>query len=132
DSAPSRAVVAGASDGGDGAVFVPLDACRLLDTRLGGSRLGRTVRAVAVRAADRIGDQGGQAGGCGVPPSATAIVAAVSAVGPSAPGFLRVGAGAEQAPPTTLLTFSDASVTNVGTLTLGTGPTDLGLRSMGA
>lgn len=131
-SPPSRTITLAPGDDGPGAVFVPIDSCRVLDTRRAGPRLGRTIRPVAVRAADQIGTQGGEAGGCGIPGSATAVVAAVSAVNPSAPGFLRVGAGAETAPPTTMLTFSDASVTNVGTLTLGEGPTDLGLRSMGA
>lgn len=114
-----------------GAVLVPVDACRVLDTRLAGPRVGRTIRAVAVRPDDRIAAQGGDAAGCGIPAEASAVVAAVTAVNPSTTGYLRVGAGAEQAPATTLITYAGASVTNVGPLTLGTGPTDLGVLAMG-
>ncbi len=60
-------------------VFVPLNPCRIIDTRLaGGKILGGTTRNFVVVGTD-FSSQGGYAGSCGVDPDASAIAVTLTA-----------------------------------------------------
>lgn len=119
------------SEGGDGEVLVSVAPCRVVDTRFAVGRLRTEVRSVSVRSAAAIESQGGRAGGCAVPEEASSVMAAVSAVDPTAVGFLRVGAGTATPPSTTFVTHAVASQTNVGLLALGEPGDDLGVQAFG-
>jgi hypothetical protein len=61
--------------------------------------------------------QGGNAGGCGIPSSATAIAVTVISVGATGPGFVRVWAFGSAAPLSSFLNYANASaVTGAGNI----------------
>lgn len=64
--------------------------CRLADTRISALRMraGSTLNLKS-SAAD-LGSQGGEVGGCGIPPDAQALIVNVAAVDPAAGGYLSV------------------------------------------
>lgn len=102
------------------AVYVPVTPCRLADTRRIGSMpaLGAVRRVTAVGTDHRA--QGGAATGCGIPAGATAATVSVSAVEPTAAGYLRAWPTGQAAPTATLLNFAKATNTTT------TGPVPLG------
>ncbi|MCU1497995.1 MAG: hypothetical protein JWM47_1948 [Acidimicrobiales bacterium] len=117
----------------DSAGYVPVTPCRIVDTRLaGGALTTRATRSFRVTGTG-LAPQGGAAGGCGVPAAATAVVASVTAVDPSANGYARVWPAGQAMPNATLLNFSAGqSITNTGALSLATGPGGLSLGNFGA
>jgi hypothetical protein len=70
--------------------FFALPGCRIVDTRTGGGPIGNgSTRAFYVGGTFGFAPQGGTSGGCGIPTSAVAIAATVTAVTPGADGFLK-------------------------------------------
>jgi hypothetical protein len=70
--------------------FVPVDPCRIADTRAaGGIIVPGSARSFEVRGTTGFVPQGGKSGGCGIPDSATAVEMTVHAVSTAAKGFLR-------------------------------------------
>lgn len=106
-----------------GALFVPIEPCRILDTRKAnaGPIAPNNRRNVQASGTANIGAQGGQATGCGIPNGAIAVEASITVVSPRANGFLRAAAGGTN-PKATLLNFGPkgGSVTNTGAIPLST------------
>ncbi|MCB0977641.1 MAG: hypothetical protein KDB02_09300 [Acidimicrobiales bacterium] len=120
-----------AADVSSSAVFVSIEPCRLVDTRLQGSPVGgipRTFRVAGTSGAPgEYAAQGGHDGGCGVPDDATAIKASISAVDPAGAGFLRAWPAGTTPPNATFLNYSTDSTTNSGALAIATDPTSADL-----
>ena len=77
-------------DSADDLVYTPLTPCRIIDTRLaGGFMNGGTSRSFVVKGTTGFPAQGGTAGGCGVPTSATAVLINFVAVDPQGTGNLK-------------------------------------------
>jgi hypothetical protein len=96
------------------AAYYALTPCRLIDTRgpigpLGGPALvGGSDRDFVV------------SGGCGIPPTATAIAANVTVTQPTAPGHLRFYAGGDPLPQVSTINYSAGQTrANNATVTLG-------------
>ena len=71
-------------------LYVPVQPCRIVDTRAAGGALGNgEVRSFVVGGSTGFVFQGGTSGGCGIPSDATAVSMSVSAISPSAAGYLR-------------------------------------------
>ena len=82
-------------------VFTPVAPCRILDTRssVAGIMIGGTQRNFLVTGTTNFPDQGGTAGGCGIPAGrATAVVINFAAVTPTGAGNLRAWAVASPQP----------------------------------
>ena len=78
-------------DTGADLVYTPTAPCRIIDTRLGGGTIAaNTTRSFKVAGSTGFTGQGGNASGCGVPVGATSAMINFVAVGPVAPGDLRV------------------------------------------
>ena len=70
--------------------FVPVDPCRLADTRQGGGIVGtNATRNFLVSGSAGFPAQGGTSGGCGVPEGALAAELTIISADATAPGFLR-------------------------------------------
>lgn len=120
--------------------FVPIVPCRIVDTRAAGGHLAvGSVRIFKVTGTgNSFAAQGGKANGCGIPGSATAVEATVTAVN-SGSGFLRAWPANQSAPNATFLNYTDMlNVSNTGTLAIN-GCTaiclpnrDLALRAYGS
>lgn len=108
--------------------YVPITPCRVADSR-GGPSFGPYSGAwitVAGTGPD-FDAQGGRPGGCGIPETATAVEASISAVTPSASGYLRVWPGFETEPTATFLNYTARKgTTNTGAVPLGRGSLSLG------
>ncbi|MCB0977896.1 MAG: CAP domain-containing protein [Acidimicrobiales bacterium] len=108
--------------------YVPITPCRVADSR-GGPSFGPYSGAwitVAGTGPD-FDAQGGRPGGCGIPETATAVEASISAVSPSASGYLRVWPGFETEPTATFLNYTARKgTTNTGAVPLGYGSLSLG------
>jgi hypothetical protein len=92
--------------------FVPINPCRLYDTRQGqgGSPIGAgNFRILKVKGPENIpgqyAGQGGKAGGCGIPVGAAAIEATVTAVSPAGTGFLRLWPSGQPETTSTFLNY---------------------------
>lgn len=107
---PTAAVRVAAAEEAPGA-FEPLTPCRLLDTRDGARRLaGGDTLDLDV------------AGRCGVPADATAVSVTITAVQPSAPGFLTAAPRGADRPNASVLNYErDDVVANLQLLALGDG-----------
>lgn len=102
-----------------GAAYVPVTACRVMDTRdAGGVLTDRERRDIQVAGTGTtFADQGGKPGGCAIPPDAVAVETSITAVTPVREGFLRVWPAGETPPTATFSNFgSRRSTTNTGTL----------------
>ncbi|MCU1496990.1 MAG: hypothetical protein JWM47_943 [Acidimicrobiales bacterium] len=124
-------VVAGASAAGaaaeDGAGYVPLVPCRVVDTRGGGGAFGPgAVRSFRVTGSGpEFGSQGSNAAGCGVPVGAVAVEASITAVAPTATGFTRAWPHGGPVPTATFLNFTKGQgITNTGSVSLATTGTE--------
>jgi hypothetical protein len=117
-----------------GAVFVPISPCRVADTRATSSMQPGATRSLQVGGTGGgFVAQGGRSGGCGVPDDAVAAELSVSAVTPSANGYLRVWPTGVSAPNATFVNYSGAQgTTNTGAVPLGAGTKDLVLGNYGA
>ncbi len=91
--------------------YVSTPQCRAMDTRATGGPLSAGQQRV-----QQIG------GRCGVPSTATAVIASVSAVTPAGIGFLRVWPAGAAEPTATMVNYAGTSITNSGAVPLsGTG-----------
>jgi hypothetical protein len=71
-------------------IFVPIKACRIVNTSSAGGRIGNgSTRSFYVVGSTGFSGQGGASTGCGIPPTATAISARVTAVSALATGGLN-------------------------------------------
>ena len=98
--------------------FVSITPCRIVDTRQAGGKLQvGAARTFDVRGGGgSFAAQGGKAGGCAIPDSATGIEATVTAVD-AASGFLRLWPAGQSQPNATFLNYDDAfNVSNTGAL----------------
>jgi hypothetical protein len=94
----------------DGLRFHALTPCRLLDTRTSTPLSAGVERTVAV------------AGSCGVPSTARAVAAIVTAVQPTSDGFVRLYPAGEAAPNTSAINYTAGKArANNGMFGLGTG-----------
>lgn len=123
----------------EGSLYVPVTPCRVVDTRSQGlfapRFLGPGSNALwqVAGTGPTVGQQGGRPGGCGVPDGATAVEAAVSAVTPFQPGYLRAHPSGITPPNATLLNYaSGRATTNAGAVPLAaTGVQDLVVSNYG-
>jgi len=87
-------------------LFIPVQPCRLLDTRQVGGAFGNgETRPYDVWGAD-LSNQGGAAFDCGVSSSAVAVHVTLHAVGPSDYGFVRAWPYGAGEPNATLLNYA--------------------------
>ncbi len=106
--------------GNQGAVYVSVAPCRIVDTRSGTGTNGTPFSSLATRTyyvggTFGFAPQGGHSGGCGIPVGATAITATLTAVNPSHSGYLRAWPNGQSEPTATLV--------NYGTFSTGSGAT---------
>ena len=118
------------------AVFVPITPCRIVDTRLGGGKIASgATRSFVVRGTVLFVPQGGKAGGCGVPASATGVATNVTVVNAGGTGYMAGFPAGAPAPLTNFVTYwSDRVVTVNPTFALsapGTSP-HLSIKSVGS
>jgi hypothetical protein len=90
-------------------LFVPIASCRAVDTRQVGKLRKNAVRNYYIAGATGFGPQGGRATGCGIPTSATAVVANLWAVKPEAAGNLKAWAAGASEPAGSSLYYSKSS-----------------------
>jgi hypothetical protein len=132
----ARAGVAAAVplDSAVGSTFTPLaSSCRAADTRVSGGRLGAgAARTFYIGGTTGFAPQGGLAGGCGVPATATAVSVTLTTVSPSGAGYLRTWKPGTTEPATSFMNYGTAfNVAVSGTVLLDTsGRTEI--RSAGS
>ena len=119
-----------------GSYYVPLNPCRVVDTRIGGSGVfaPNTTRPYQIAGSSgEFSRQGGKANGCGTPDGIAAVEASVTAVTPTDDGFFRAWPTGSPPPNATFLNFTKGEgVTNTGSLTLApTGIQDLTVKNYG-
>jgi YVTN family beta-propeller protein len=104
---------------GDRAVYVPIEPCRLADTRPGPDNVG-TRNTPLGPAATHTFTVHGSNGRCSIPAGATAIVANVTAVAPTASSFLTIWPADKKQPLASSLNYSggQAPFPNAVTVTL--------------
>lgn len=113
NAGPERAAPAGGTRALGGGTtessYVPVTACRLVDTRLAGGKLvAGAGRTFDVRGGGgTFAAQGGRTGGCAIPQAASAVEITVIAV-ESGSGYLRAYPAGQSAPAATFLHFSSA------------------------
>lgn len=126
-------------------VFVPLPPCRIIDTRLGSGgflEAGET-RDFQVAGVTEFPPQGGNQGGCGVPPgsaepAAPAVVINFVAVGPAGSGNLVAWPWGQPKPSSSVVNYAPVSGLNIANSVIvsiaGTNlvPADLHLRAESA
>jgi hypothetical protein len=119
----------------DGAVYVPITPCRVVDTRLAGGPLtNREIREYQIGGTGPIfAAQGGRTGGCNIPTNASAAEASVTAVSPTTSGFFRAYPADQPMPNATFLNYArNQDITNTGSITMAsTGTTDIKARNFG-
>ncbi|MTD17131.1 hypothetical protein GIS00_24655 [Nakamurella sp. YIM 132087] len=98
-------------------VYVAIIPCRIVDTRLiGGPFASRQVRSYNVSGSVGFPAQGGRNGGCGIPSTATAIAASMTAVGPTGTGYLRAWPANKNEPNATLVNYTKGINTENGAI----------------
>jgi hypothetical protein len=100
--------------------FVPVNPCKLVDTRLAGGQFGNgTSRAYHARGTGSLASQGGSSTGCALPANAAAISTIVSAVSPSADGFIQTNASDQASAGATSVNYSaGVSISSSATINL--------------
>jgi hypothetical protein len=99
--------------------FVPVNPCRLADTRLAGGALGNNVaRSFLVTGSSGFSLQGGTSTGCGIPDGALAAELTIISADASGPGLLRAYPFGGQPTATILAYQSGPNVLNTGTVAL--------------
>jgi len=103
--------------------FVPLDPCRIVDTRAGGGKLAaNSTRGFLVKGTSGFAPQGGKAGGCGVPNSAVSVSVSVTTTISSANNRLvAYPAGGVVPTSTTVSCLKSANVTGSSVVKLASG-----------
>jgi len=130
DAPPASATVPG------GLGYTPLATpCRAVDTRTTATTtIGPDVtRNFQIGGTGSLVSQGGPAGGCAVPESATAAEITVTVVSPVGTGFLRVFPSGPTVPNATFVNYtSGRGITNTGTVPLTNASVqDLGVKNFG-
>lgn len=124
-------VAAGVARGSLEQRFVPLAPCRIIDTRNAGGALteaSRTFSAYAPYTA-----QGGKAGGCGIPSTATALQLNLGAMPLSTTGWVTGWPVGSAQPNASLLNFTSAGpISNMVTLPVTAGSSSFVLRVSGS
>ncbi|HEY3631804.1 MAG TPA: hypothetical protein VGL21_12925 [Jatrophihabitantaceae bacterium] len=100
--------------------YTAITPCRIVDTRVAGGKLAaNATRSWVVAGTTLFVPQGGTSGGCGVPSSATAVAASVTAVSASGNGYLRIWPYGSAQPNATFMNYTKSfNVSNGGTLTI--------------
>ncbi|MEZ5139632.1 MAG: hypothetical protein R2711_12960 [Acidimicrobiales bacterium] len=116
--------------------YVPITPCRVVDTRrpgAGGAFGNREIRDYVVRGTGgAFAQQGGTAGGCGIPDEALGVEASITAVDPADSGFFRTWPSGESMPNATFMNFArNQDTTNTGAITFGDESTDIRARNFG-
>ncbi|MCB0960265.1 MAG: hypothetical protein KDB04_12180, partial [Acidimicrobiales bacterium] len=116
--------------------YVPITPCRVVDTRrpgAGGAFGNREIRDYVVRGTgSAFAQQGGTAGGCGIPDEALGVEASITAVDPADSGFFRAWPSGESMPNATFMNFARGQdTTNTGAITFGDESTDIRARNFG-
>lgn len=92
-------------------LFVPVQPCRVIDTRLGAGKM--SVGEIRnFRIAGTSGFEGGKAGGCGIPlggtaPLAAAVAINIFAVNPEGSGYLRIWPFGQEMPVAAAITYDN-------------------------
>lgn len=100
-------------------LFVPVQPCRVIDTRTGGGPIAAgTQRHFEVAGTANFEAQGGNAGGCGIPlgvstPIAAAVVINFIAVSPSGAGNLRAWEFGQPAPLASVINYASVPGLNI-------------------
>jgi hypothetical protein len=102
-------------------VFVPVSPCRIIDTRLAGGVIApgpSSQRSFLVAGTTGFENQGGMAGGCGVPqgatlPQAAAVVINFVAVGPQGPGDMRAWPYGQPRPTSSIINYAQVGGLNI-------------------
>ncbi|MCU1496076.1 MAG: hypothetical protein JWM47_29 [Acidimicrobiales bacterium] len=135
-SAASPAITPEASSLPDGAVYVPVSPCRVVDTRGAGGAFtaGERRNFQVAGTGSQFALQGGTSGGCGIPGGAAGVEASVTAVSPGSNGFFRAWPNGIAEPNATFLNFTKGQgITNTGAITLApAGQLDLAVKTSGA
>lgn len=104
----------------NGTVYVPITPCRVVDTRTTSAMISGSQRNYKV-AGSGLGGQGGAAGGCGIPETATAVEASVTSTAQSGAGYFRAWPMGEAEPNATFLNYArQQGVTNTGAIKVST------------
>jgi hypothetical protein len=103
------------------AVYVPIEPCRLADTRPGPENIGTRSTPIGANGTHTFTVHGTN-GKCSVPAGATAIVANVTAVAPTAQSFMTIWPAGKDQPTASSLNYSagQAPFPNAVTVTLST------------
>ncbi len=112
----------------EGAGFVAVTPCRVLDTRVGSPLVWGSVRSFQIAGSgSEFAAQGGKSGGCGIPDGALAVEMSVTAVSPTRDGFFRAWPAGVTPPQATFLNYTGGQrTTNTGSVALApTGLKDL-------
>ena len=100
-------------------LFVPVQPCRVIDTRLAGGALAANVeRDFQVTGSGSLAAQGGNASGCGIPqgsttPEAAAVAINFIAVGPAGAGDLRAWPFGQTKPLASIINYATVSGLNI-------------------
>lgn len=97
--------------------FVPITPCRIIDTRtsVGGILKANATRAFIVGGTSGFTNQGGKNGGCGIPASASAISASISATGITGIGIIHAWPDGASEPNATVMNYNKVA----GSVTTG-------------
>jgi hypothetical protein len=109
-----------AATGTSDQVYVPIQPCRVADTRAaGGSMAADEVRDFYITGTVGFESQGGTVGGCGVPSNASAVEINITAPNASGNGWLRVWPTDQSAPNATILSYTSVfSASNAGAVSV--------------
>ncbi|MTD16682.1 hypothetical protein GIS00_22355 [Nakamurella sp. YIM 132087] len=89
------------------ASFVAITPCRIVDTRVqGGLFVSKETRSFVASGTTGFQAQGGKAGGCDIPVTASSITANISSVGATGKGYIRAWAADSTEPNATLLSYN--------------------------
>jgi hypothetical protein len=102
--------------------FLPIQHCRIVDTRKAGGPLsaGSTRDYYASASAAEVGAQGGNPAGCPIPAYASAISARLTAVGPTGAGYARMWPYGANEPTAWALNFANDNIGDTGTFAINT------------
>lgn len=114
-------------------LFVPIDPCRIIDTREGGGALvGDVVRSFFITGTTGFVPQGGKSGGCGIPAGAKSITFSITSTNTVRDGRVVTFPTGSTTPNSTTLTYhSGEKDTSSGTVKLGTNG-KMSVRNFGA
>jgi hypothetical protein len=120
---------------GSETVYVPINPCRIADTRKGGGKLATGAkRNLYVSGTSGFSSQGGTSGGCGIPASAKAATFSITAVSASGSGAVAAWPAGASEPFAKALSFEKGGV-HTGTPTVALRPgssTNLSIRDYSA